>query len=56
MAYNGLSTRLRQIIDMNVFSELLETDDTEERNASSSAVYRFIEAGENTLEGMNQAL
>ncbi|OGE47238.1 hypothetical protein PENARI_c053G03049 [Penicillium arizonense] len=56
MADDELKAKLKQVIDMAIFSQLLEMDDDEVREFSSSAVYEIIEAGENTVEDMDKAL
>lgn len=56
MADDELKDKLKQVIDMAVFSQLLEMDDDERREFSSSAVYGFIDAAENTVEDMVEAL
>ncbi|KAJ5825290.1 hypothetical protein N7474_002428, partial [Penicillium riverlandense] len=44
--------KLKQVVDMAVFSQLLEMDDDED----SSALYGFIDTDPNTVEDMNEAL
>ncbi|OQE10078.1 hypothetical protein PENFLA_c095G11032 [Penicillium flavigenum] len=56
MADNELTTKLKEVIDMGIFSRLLEMDHSEERDFSSLAVYGFLEAGENTVGDMVEAL
>lgn len=56
MADDELKAKLKEVIDMAFFSQLLGMDHGEEREFSSSAVYGVIEAGENTVEDMVDAL
>lgn len=56
MADDELKAKLKEVIDLAFFSQLLGMDYDKERDFSSSAVYEFIEAGENTVEDMVDAL
>lgn len=56
MADNERKAKLKEVIDMAIFSQLLEMDHGEDRDFSSSAVYGFLEAGENSIGDMVEAL
>mgnify|MGYP006868028292 CR=1 FL=1 len=56
MVDDELNAKLKQVIEMAVFSQMLEMDDHEERTFSSSALYGSIETSENTVEDMDEAL
>ncbi|KAJ5277617.1 hypothetical protein N7524_003770 [Penicillium chrysogenum] len=55
MVDDELNAKLKQVIEMAVFSQMLEMDDHEERTFSSSALYGSIETSENTVEDMDEA-
>lgn len=56
MTYDELKDKLKQVFNMAIFSRLLEMDDDEGREFSSSSLYIFIETGENTVADLEEAL
>ena len=44
------------IIDMDIFSQLLEMDDEEDREFSKSIVWNYFDQAESTFENMDNAL
>ncbi|KAJ5117641.1 hypothetical protein N7448_011273 [Penicillium atrosanguineum] len=56
METNELSTTLKNVFDMTVFSHLLEMDEEEDRKISSTALYGFIGSGEEEADVMEYAL
>lgn len=50
---DGLSP---EIIDMDIFGQLLEMDDEEDREFSKSIVWNYFDQAETTFEKMDQAL
>ena len=56
MEENELNTKLKDVLDMTVFSQLLEMDEEEHRRKSSTALYGFIENAEGEMGDMIYAL
>ncbi|KAJ5195489.1 uncharacterized protein N7498_008927 [Penicillium cinerascens] len=56
VAANELSTTLKDVFDLAVFSQLLEMDEEEDRKISSTSLYGFIESGEEKVDTMDHAL
>ncbi|KAJ5455025.1 hypothetical protein N7530_002365 [Penicillium desertorum] len=56
MEKNELNIKLKGVLDMTVFSQLLEMDEEEDRKSSSTALYGFIERGQEKVDYMEIAL
>ncbi|KAJ5974846.1 hypothetical protein N7481_008553 [Penicillium waksmanii] len=56
MENNELNIKMKGVLDMTVFSQLLETDEEEDRKSSSTALYGFIERGKEKVDYMEMAL
>ncbi|KAJ5318367.1 hypothetical protein N7476_004787 [Penicillium atrosanguineum] len=56
MGDDQFKTKLKRILDMTVFSQLLEMDYEENRKTSSKALYGFIERADKIVEDMEHAL
>ena len=50
------STMSASIIDMDIFGQLLEMDDEEDREFSKEIVWNYFEQAESTFEKMDKAL
>lgn len=55
-AANDVSTLPTDVIDVEVFGQLLEMDEEDDRDFSKSLVYNYFEQAESTFEKMNKAL
>ncbi|EPQ27866.1 uncharacterized protein PFL1_04610 [Pseudozyma flocculosa PF-1] len=53
---SGLGDLSPEIIDMDIFSQLLEMDDEEDREFSKSIVWNYFDQAENTFQKMDSAL
>ncbi|KAJ5127853.1 hypothetical protein N7448_008632 [Penicillium atrosanguineum] len=56
MGDDQFKTKLKRVLDMTVFSQLLEMDYEENRKTSSKALYGFIERADKIVEDMEHAL
>lgn len=56
MENDQLEAKLKQTLDMTIFSQLLEMDYEENRKTSSKALYGFIERAEKAVDDMKHAL
>lgn len=56
MEISELNSKLKDVFDMAVFSRLLEMDEEEDRKISSTALYSFIEKGEEQVDVMEYCL
>ena len=50
------STMSPSVIDMDIFGQLLEMDDEEDREFSREIVWNYFDQAENTFEKMDKAL
>lgn len=55
-AANDASSLPPDVIDVEVFDQLLEMDEEDDRDFSKSLVYNYFEQAESTFEKMNNAL
>jgi osomolarity two-component system phosphorelay intermediate protein YPD1 len=51
-----ISTMSTSIIDMDIFGQLLEMDDEEDREFSKEIVWNYFDQAESTFEKMDTAL
>lgn len=51
-----MSTMSSSIIDMDIFGQLLEMDDEEDREFSKEIVWNYFDQAESTFEKMDKAL
>lgn len=51
-----ISTMSSSIIDMDIFGQLLEMDDEEDREFSKEIVWNYFDQAESTFEKMDKAL
>lgn len=56
MENNELYIKLKGVLDMTVFSQLLEMDEEDDRKSSSAALYGFIEGSQEKVDYMTIAL
>jgi osomolarity two-component system phosphorelay intermediate protein YPD1 len=56
MERNELNIKLKEVLDMTVFSQILEMDEEEARESSSTALYGFLERGKEKVDFMEIAL
>ncbi|KAJ6050165.1 hypothetical protein N7499_006310 [Penicillium canescens] len=56
MEISELNSKLKEVFDMAVFSQLLEMDEEKDRKISSTALYSFIEKGEQQVDVMEYYL
>ena len=52
----GFDLNLGDGIDVNTFNQILEMDDSDDRDFSSSIVFDFFTQAEDTFKSMNDAL
>lgn len=53
---NNISALPRDVIDVDVFEQLLEMDEEDDREFSRSLVWNYFEQAESTFENMEAAL